>query len=281
MPDTNDRPSSVAQDWANVASGWRHWEPHIVAFTWPVTARIVEALQVGPGHRVLDVGCGIGDPALAIARQIAPSGRVLAVDPAREMIDTARSRAESFGLDNIKFEIAAAEDLDPGPGSFDAICGRWSFIFCERIVDVLRRARTWLKSGGRFAMSTWTPTENSPGFMAINAAVNRQVKLPPPDPSRPGMLHLSEPGQLEQALNDAGFGQVRVEPVQLAIFARDGDDFWSLMVEMGCSLSKLLAGLTPEQRDAIRREVVAAVEQHRADDVLRIPALAQVGVALA
>jgi SAM-dependent methyltransferase len=238
---------------------------------------MVEALRLSSGDRVLDVGCGIGDPALALAMKVGPRGRVLAIDPVAEMIETAKERAASLGLENIEFEVCPVEGFDAAARSFDAVCGRWSFIFCNEVVDVFRRVRGWLRPNGRLATSTWTPLENCPGFRAINAAVNRQVALPPPDPAKPGMLGLSDPGQLAEALGAAGFQGVEVERVRLSIFARGGGEFWELMSQMGCSLNKVLGGLTPEQREVVQEEVVRAVEQFRSGDVLRIPALAQVG----
>lgn len=267
----------IIHEWSRAAPGWRHWEAHIIAFSWPVTHRIVHAMNLAPGHRVLDVGCGIGDPAIAVADRVGPAGRVLAVDPAAEMVETARARAEGFGLANIDFQVCAAEEVEVPPGSLDAVCGRWSFIFCADVAAVLARMRGFLRPGGRLAMSTWTPMENSPGFKIINTALTRQVDLPPMDPTRPGMAQLSAPGQLEAALKAAGFGRVGVEPVPLSTFARDGEEYWRMMCEMSCSLRPVLQGLTDSQREAVRRDVLAGVESFRRGDVLRIPAMAQVG----
>jgi hypothetical protein len=91
------------------------------------------------------------------------------------------------------------------------------------------------------------------------------------------MLQLSDPGQLEQALTAAGFHDIHVEPVQLATVVRDGREYWEMTYEMGSSLRSVYDGLTPSQRDAVAAEVIAAVEQFRFGDVLRIPALAQIG----
>lgn len=269
----------MTSDWTAAAPGWRRWEAHILAFGWPVTHRMVEAIAPKPGQTILDVGCGIGDPAIEIAERIGPTGRVIATDLVAEMIETTRARAASFGLGNMEFRVCPVEELSIADGSLDAVCGRWSIIFCEDVVAVLARARTWLKPGGRLVMAAWTPQENSPGFKIINTALNRQVNLPPMDPTKPGMAQLSEPGQLEAALRAAGFANVRVEPVRLSIFAKSGQEFWAMMSEMGGSLRKVYDGLSDSQRAAVSEEVVRNVEQFRSADVLRIPALAQVGVA--
>ena len=280
MPATPaDLRARILNEWTAAAPGWRTWEAHIVAFTWPVTQAIVTGLQLREGAHVLDVGCGIGDPAIALAQAVGPTGVVHAMDPTDEMIDTVRSRAASFNLKNIDFRVAAVEDADFPTGSLDAITGRWSFIFCVDVHTQLARARNWLKPGGRIAVAVWTPQEYSPGFEAINLALNHVIDLPPLSSSKPGRLQLADPGQLDAALTRAGFSNVRVTPVPLSIFARDGDEFWRMSSEMGGSLHSVIAGLTDTQRAAVRAEVVAAVEKFRDKGCLRIPALAQVGIA--
>lgn len=282
MPDdANDLRARIVQEWTDAAAGWRRWEPHIIAFSWPMTHRLVDALCLSGGEHVLDVGCGFGDPAGAIAQRIGPTGRLIAIDPVAEMVDTARSRLSRLGLDHVDFRVAGVEEVEIPQSSLDAVCGRWSFIFCPDPVGALRRARSWLKPGGRLALSTWTPMPNNPGFHAINQALNRQVELPPIDSTKPGMLQLAEPGQLENALAAAGFRDVRVDEVRLSIFARDGRDFWDMMSGIGGSLARVIRTLTPTQQNDVRNDVAEAVSTHRDADVLRIPALAQVGSAIA
>jgi len=267
----------IIQDWRAAAAGWRRWEPQIVAMAQPVTLRMLEAMRLESGNRVLDVGCGFGDPTLAIADRVGEEGRVTAIEPAEEMVATGRQRAKSLGAENVAFESIAVEEFEAAPGSFDAVSGRWSFIFCTDVRETFRRVRGWMTPGGRIAVATWRPQAECPGFAAINTALNRQVALPTLDSTKPSMVQLSEPGQLEAALAAGGFRAIGVEPVRLSIVMRDGEEFWQMMTEMGGSLRRTLASLTPEQIEAARRDVVAAVSEFSDGAVLRIPAVAQVG----
>ncbi|MBI5763909.1 MAG: methyltransferase domain-containing protein [Planctomycetes bacterium] len=278
MPSTpSEIRARILNEWTAAAQGWRAWEPHIIAFTWPMTQAIVTGLQLREGHRVLDVGCGIGDPTIGLALAVGATGRVVATDPTEEMIAAARSRAASFRLSNVDFHVTPIDDADFPDASFDAVAGRWSFIFCVDIASQLARAHRWLKPGGRIAVGTWTPQEHSPGFEAINSALNRVADIPPLSSTKPGRLQLADPGQLESALSRAGFCGVKVAPVPLSILASDGDQFWRMMTEMGGSLHAVVSGLTPEQRRQVREETIAAVEPFRDGSILRIPALAQIG----
>jgi ubiquinone/menaquinone biosynthesis C-methylase UbiE len=77
-----------------------------------------ELLGVTSGRRILEVGCGLGEDAAAMARLVAPGGSVVAVDGSQAMIDAARERHD--GISGLSFDIADAADLPYGEASFDA-----------------------------------------------------------------------------------------------------------------------------------------------------------------
>jgi ubiquinone/menaquinone biosynthesis C-methylase UbiE len=71
-----------------------------------------------PGHRILEVGCGLGDDAAALARRVAPGGVVVAVDGSQAMVDAAQKRHGSVAC--LSFELADATELPFEDASFDA-----------------------------------------------------------------------------------------------------------------------------------------------------------------
>lgn len=100
------------------------------------------------GSTVLEVGCGLGFDAVALARIVGESGRVVAVDCSRNMLEAARSRAEGCGL-NIDFLLADAGRLESADETFD--CARVDRTL-QHIPDpkrVLREMARVTKSGGR------------------------------------------------------------------------------------------------------------------------------------
>ncbi len=82
--------------------------------------RVVEAAGIGEGDRVLDIGCGTGTLAIEAARRVGASGRVEGVDPAPEMIERAKTKAEAAGVD-AGFRLAAIEDLPYPDDHFDVV----------------------------------------------------------------------------------------------------------------------------------------------------------------
>jgi ubiquinone/menaquinone biosynthesis C-methylase UbiE len=61
--------------------------------------RTYHRMQIQPGHRVLDVGCGSGMDTIPLASLVGPTGEVYGVDHDAEMIDEAEQRAEQAGVE--------------------------------------------------------------------------------------------------------------------------------------------------------------------------------------
>jgi ubiquinone/menaquinone biosynthesis C-methylase UbiE len=76
-------------------------------------------LALGPGDRLLDVGCGPGDVAVELAADVGPAGSVLGVDASEAMISVARRRAAAAGA-RVEFRVADAQSLPVADGQMDA-----------------------------------------------------------------------------------------------------------------------------------------------------------------
>ncbi len=77
-------------------------------------------LNPSRGERILDVGCGLGDAALALGADLGAGGEVVGVDASTEMIAAARSRAGD-AVCRVRFEVGDAVELDEPDGAFDAV----------------------------------------------------------------------------------------------------------------------------------------------------------------
>src|SRR3989454_12224220 len=122
----------IRDEWQAVARGWRRWEPLFQSFTWPVALRMTAVAQIGAGQRVLDVGCGVGDPTLQVAVLVGPHGRVLGIDVAEGMIATAGEHAAAPGPGHGEFRTADVMTLDLPPQTFHRGPGRWRGSYVPR-----------------------------------------------------------------------------------------------------------------------------------------------------
>jgi len=105
-------------------------------------------LGVGPGSRVLDVGCGPGTLAIRFA---ARAGEVVGVDVDAEMLAEAERAARAAGRSNARFLRLSAEQLSAELGSFRAATLGRSFHWMDRDL-VLRRLAELLEPGGGVAL---------------------------------------------------------------------------------------------------------------------------------
>src|SRR6476646_7166011 len=67
--------------------------------------RTIELASLASGSQVLDVCCGAGASALPAAVAVGPTGNVIGVDLAKELLELARRKAVQQRLGNIKFEV--------------------------------------------------------------------------------------------------------------------------------------------------------------------------------
>ena len=112
-----------------------------------VTRRFLNAAGIEKGMKVLDIGSGAGDVALTLAEIVGNDGSVVGVDVNAEILETARSRAETAGVTNVEFIAGDARTLDL-PDDFDAIVGRLVLMYMAEPGDALRQLATRLRPGG-------------------------------------------------------------------------------------------------------------------------------------
>ena len=251
------------------------WEPLLGPFTWPVSLRMAAVTGIGAGQRVLDVGCGPGDPTLQVAVLVGPHGRVVGIDVAAEMLEAGRARAAALGLGHVEFRQADVMTAPLEAEGYDVVLGRSSVIYLADPVAALARLQQALAPGGRIAITGWAPPEANPWIELPRRAIARVRNLPPVDVAAPGPFALSGDGELARALLAAGFQAVQQERVQLSLFARDAPEFWALTMDDAGPLAPLLAPLSAGERQQATREVGEAVGRFRGPEGLRIPGQAQ------
>jgi len=117
-------------------------------------------------RRVLDLGCGVGQLALALAERF-PEMAILAVDPSPEMIRVARADRPHPRID---YRQGRIEEVPRDP-PFDLVVSTHAFPYVEEPLDFLRQVREVLRPGGGLLLAQ-ACTEN-----AWDALLLRAVKL--------------------------------------------------------------------------------------------------------
>src|SRR6516165_10829249 len=113
----------------------------------PITERLFCEAGIGPGQRVLDLGSGMGDVAMLLARLVGPSGEVVGVERDTNSIARAKARAAAAGLHNVSFLNSNVNNIVSNQ-PFDAAVGRFILTFVSDPVAVLWSAASLVRPGG-------------------------------------------------------------------------------------------------------------------------------------
>jgi ubiquinone/menaquinone biosynthesis C-methylase UbiE len=114
--------------------------------------RLEEILEPRPGERMLEIGPGTGDHAIAVARRIAPGGRVDVVDVHQEWLDHTMREAGAGGVEGIVPARGDARELPYADATFD---GAFLSKVLGEVPDqdaALRELARVLKPGGRLVV---------------------------------------------------------------------------------------------------------------------------------
>ena len=259
-------------EWGVSANGWkRHWTiwEHAAQH---LNERLVDLARIRPGHRVLDVATGLGEPAFTAARRVGPKGSIVATDLSPAMLALAQEEAVRLGLRNVEFREMDAEEPDLPARSFDAALCRWTLMFLPNLVVALTRLRELLVPGGRFAAAVWGAPEKVP-FTSIPMRVIREVlQLPAPPAGTPGTFSLADEPVLERSFTRAGFTDIAIEHQTLTFEYRSIEEFIEERPATSASIRSMLAQASPAQRDQIWQMVSEAIGRYQnASGILRIP----------
>jgi SAM-dependent methyltransferase len=188
---------------------------------WPavIALRAFEAEHLGltAGEALLDLGCGRGEVACALASSVQPGGRVVGIDASEAMLDAARKRAASLGVD-VELVIGDGTGLDAPDASFDAVRSERVLQWIPDMEAAVGELVRVLKPGGRLSLidTDWrTLATDLPDLDAASAVVAAVVR----DRGRPAAAG----GKLVNLCREAGLVDVMVQPATHVWTAWDAD----------------------------------------------------------
>src|SRR3974377_1704077 len=228
---------------------------------------IFPTLPVKPGDKVVDAGCGFGDTGIKLARLVAPSGSVLAVDCCGGFLEFGRKDAKAAGITTITFldEDAQTYPFDP---VHDFCFSRFGTQFFENPVAGLRNMRKSLKPGGIMTMIVWRGIRDNPWLGSAKDIVLQY--LPPPGENaqtcRPGPFSMADTGVVTKQLEIAGYKDIKFEQVDAQVFVgKDLDDAVGFQLAIGPAgeVYREAGKLAEDRHDEIAAALRAQLAKYR------------------
>jgi SAM-dependent methyltransferase len=187
----------------------------VETFLLPLGPRLVEACEIGPGQRVLDVAAGTGNASIPAAQTGAD---VVASDLTPELFDAGRARAAAEGVE-LEWAEADAHDLPFEDASFDVVISSIGVMFApfhQKAADELVRV---CKPGGKLGLLSWTPE----GMIGSLFRAMGPFMPPPPEGAQPPPLWGGE-DHLRNLLGDrVELDKVEKGILEVTAFQHPGD----------------------------------------------------------
>ena len=271
---SEDYRTSSRDTWQAMAAGWDRERSWMWAASRPVSERMLEALMPQPGQTVLELAAGTGETGFAAARELGPQGRLISTDFAPEMAAAARRESRRLGLHNVEHREMDAEQMDLESDSVDGVLCRWGYMLMAEPERALTETRRVLRDGGRLVLSVWGAAERNPWASVAGRALMEHTGGPPPKPGDPGIFAMADPERLRSLVEDAGFGEPRLEEVEVRWHFADIDDYWRFVTELAGGIAMVLKTMAEDDRNAVRALVERAISGVRTDNGLELPGVA-------
>ena len=203
----------------------------------PLTDRLLAFARVGAGQRVLDVGSGVGHVSELIAKRVGTGGTVTAIDRDAQALERARER---FAADDLRqIQCIATELADFVPTfRFDAIVGRFVWLFLPDPVAALAHVARWVRPGGMLAFQEpqWDAFMACVAHLPLHSACGRVAV----DTLSGAGAHPNMAASLFQGMKRAGVTEPSVQ-VEVCGARMAGDRRW--LPELLMTLSQRWAAL--------------------------------------
>lgn len=191
----------------------------------PVTSALVERIGQTRPRRVLDIGCGAGELALAVARAH-PQAEVAGVDISPDLIAAARDRVDAAGLtERVSFALADA-GADMPPFAADLLVSRHGVMFFDDPPAAFTHLRSTAAPGAQLIFSCFRAEAENRWAADVARVIGggTPASQAPVDSPAPGPFAFADPARVRAILGATGWRDIDLTPVDYAYVAGAGDD---------------------------------------------------------
>lgn len=229
-----------------------------------LSRRTVDRLRLRPGEHVLDVPCGTGPSLVPAAEQVGPTGRVVGIDYAAQMLAIAQEKVQARGLAHVELRLGDMTAIPAPERPFDAVVCVLGIFFVDDMPGLARSLYGLVRpDGGRLGVGVFGERFFEP---------MREVFLDAVATVAPG-VHVVQPwcrvetaAVLERIFEDAGIADVVVEEYEDTLPLPSADDWWRIV--MGSGFRRTIGLLDAEQVAEVRGRCAAAIARQEIGQVV-------------
>jgi ubiquinone/menaquinone biosynthesis C-methylase UbiE len=228
-----------------------------------LSVETVDRLGLRSGDRVLDAACGTGPALIPAAKAVGPSGSVVGVDYAGQMLAIARDRVARASVTNVKLVAGDMTSLDYAEESFDAVLSVLGIFFADDMPGTLRSFWSLLRSGGRLGITVLGHDFFSPMrdvFVEAVGKVRPELQVVQP------WLRTEDPHTLRRVFRDAGLEAVTIASEVHRLPLRTPNDWWRIV--LGTGLRRTVTQLDSEAAARVRDACLAFIQENHVTELI-------------
>jgi ubiquinone/menaquinone biosynthesis C-methylase UbiE len=221
--------------------------------------RTVELASLPIGSQVLDVCCGAGASALPTAEAVGPTGNVIGVDLANQLLESARAKAIQRRLGNIEFELGDMLALRFPIASFDAVVCVFGIFFVPDMARAVGELWRRIRPGGKLAVTTWGRNFCEPA----NNAFWSSIKSVRPDLYK-GFNpwdRIDNPESLTKIFEEAGVPSPKISAENRLHPISSANDWWTIV--LGSGYRGTIEQLTEPERETVKKANLAFINNEK------------------
>jgi len=198
------------------------YEQYVGRWSRRLAPEFIRWLDVAPGSRWLDVGCGTGAFTSAVLERAAPTA-VVGIDPSKPFVEHARSTVDD---PRASFEVGNAMSLDLPSASFDAAAATLVLNFVPDPVAAIKEMRRVVRPGGTVGASVWDYAE---GMRMLRVFWDAAAEF---DPASSALdegrrFSICNPDGLRNCFEQAELEKIDVRSLQVEMVFNGFDDYWA------------------------------------------------------
>jgi ubiquinone/menaquinone biosynthesis C-methylase UbiE len=232
-----------------------------VDFFQPIAQRLVAELDLEPGERVLDVGCGRGAVLVEAGKAVGGRGKVVGVDFAPRMVELALKAAAAADIEADVFVGDAVQPHVEAP--FDVVTSSLVLFFLPDPLAALVVWRALLRPEGRIGVTTFGPyNEEWQGVDAVFRPFLPPQMVDPRTTSETSPFSSDE--NMEALLRQAGFVDVRTVTTTVPVRFDDHEHWRRWTMSQG--QRRMWAVVPDDRRDEVMAQARDALDAGRRSD---------------
>ncbi|EMY77799.1 methyltransferase domain protein [Leptospira weilii serovar Ranarum str. ICFT] len=216
-------PLSSVEPWSLVAEGYtKSTKPFLEGYS----LKAMELLNPKSSDVVLDVAAGPGTLSIPLSKNVK---EIHAIDFSAPMIEQLKNGLRDAKIQNVYPLVMDGQKLEFGENRFDAAFSMFGLMFFPDKLQGLKEIHRVLKPGGKIAISSWAPVENSPLMLCLFGALRKaNPEMPAPQTN---IASFENPEYLKEQIGSAGFKEIEILPFSNSIEIKSAKEFLDTMIE--------------------------------------------------